>query len=71
MTPAKMGKPMLDQYRAFILERISPIPHLLKDELAARGILVSHNAVWIFLRREGSHPTNNYFLSAGYASVKT
>jgi transposase len=27
--------------------------HGLKDELAARGVKVSHNAVWLFLRREG------------------
>ena len=27
--------------------------HGLKGELAARGIVVSHNAVWQFLRREG------------------
>ena len=43
--------------RAFIRERISQTPHLtlhkLKDELAARGVNVSHNAVWLFLRREG------------------
>jgi putative transposase len=26
---------------------------VLKDELAARGVQVSHNAVWVFLRREG------------------
>ncbi|MBB4571822.1 putative transposase, partial [Rhizobium leucaenae] len=25
----------------------------LKDELAARGVIVSHDAVWRFLRREG------------------
>jgi putative transposase len=25
----------------------------LKDELAARGVKVSHNAVWMFLRHEG------------------
>jgi hypothetical protein len=25
----------------------------LKDELAARGVEVSHNAVWLFMRREG------------------
>ena len=41
----------------FIKERISQTPHLilhgLKDELAARGVLVSHNAVWLFMRREG------------------
>ena len=39
------------------MERIGRTPHLtlhaLKDELAARGVKVSHNAVWLFLRREG------------------
>src|SRR5262245_35896044 len=49
--------PLLDPHRAFILERISQTPHLtlhgLKNELAARGVRVSHNAVWLFLRREG------------------
>ena len=48
---------MLEQHRAFILERIRQMPdltlHGLKDELAARGVHVSHNAVWLFLRREG------------------
>jgi transposase len=60
VVPGKMGghrKRRLEPYRAFILERISQTPHLtlhgLKDELAARGIKVSHNAVWLFLRREG------------------
>jgi transposase len=42
---------------AFIAERIRQTPHLtlhgLKDELAARGVTVSHNAVWVILRREG------------------
>jgi putative transposase len=58
--PTKMGgyrKPLLDPHRAFIVERIGQTPHLtlhgLKDELAARGVKVSHNAVWLFLRREG------------------
>jgi transposase len=58
--PGKMGghrKRVLEPHRAFIKERISQIPHLtlhgLKDELAARGVRVSHNAVWLFLRREG------------------
>ena len=58
--PGKMGghrKPLLDPYRAFIIGRIKQTPHLtlhgLKDELAARGVEVSHNAVWLFLRREG------------------
>jgi hypothetical protein len=31
----------------------APELHALKDELAARGVFVSHNAVWQFLRREG------------------
>lgn len=60
VAPAKMGgyrKPTLDPYRAFIIERIEQTPHLtlhgLKDELAAQGVKVSHNAVWLFLRREG------------------
>jgi putative transposase len=58
--PGKMGghrKPLLDPHRAFIVERIKQTPHLtlhgLKDELAVRGVRVSHNAVWMFLRREG------------------
>jgi transposase len=50
-------KPLLDPHRAFILERIKQTPHLtlygLRDELPARGVRVSHNAVWLFLRREG------------------
>ena len=48
---------VLEPHRAFIVERISQEPHVtlhrLKDELAARGISVSHNTVWMFLRREG------------------
>ena len=60
VAPGKMGghrKRALEPHRAFIMERISRTPHLtlhgLKDELAARGVAVSHNAVWLFLRREG------------------
>jgi putative transposase len=60
VAPGKMGghrRPVLEPHRAFIKERISQTPHLtlhkLKDELAARGVKVSHNAVWMFLRREG------------------
>ena len=59
VAPGKMGghrKPILEPYRAFIAERIKQTPHLtlhgLKDELAARGVKVSHHAVWTFLRRE-------------------
>ena len=60
VAPARMGghrKRVLDPHRDFIIERINQTPHLtlhgLKDELAARGVKVSHNAVWLFLRREG------------------
>src|SRR5690606_14101173 len=60
VAPDKMGghrRPILDGQRAFILERMREAPHLtlhgLKDELAARGVTVSHNAVWLFLKREG------------------
>ena len=60
VAPGKMGghrKRVLEPHRAFIQQRIAQTPHLtlhgLKEELAARGIKVSHNAVWLFLRREG------------------
>ncbi|MHB8887004.1 MAG: IS630 family transposase [Methylovirgula sp.] len=60
VAPGKMGghrKRALEPYRSFIVERIAQTPHLtlhgLKDDLAARGVKVSHNAVWLFLRREG------------------
>jgi putative transposase len=60
VAPGQMGghrKRTLEPHRAFILERIGQTPHLtlhgLKDELAARGVTVSHNAVWLFMRREG------------------
>jgi putative transposase len=60
VAPGKVGghrKRLLEPHRTFILKRLAQTPHLtlhaLKDELAARGIKVSHNAVWLFLRREG------------------
>jgi transposase len=60
VAPGTMGghrKPVLDPHRALIVKRLSQTPHLtlhvLKDELAARGLRVSHNTVWLFLRREG------------------
>ena len=60
VAPGKMGghrRRVLEPHRAFIVERINQNPnltlHRLKDELAARGTPVSHNAVWQFLRREG------------------
>lgn len=60
VAPGKMGghlRPVLEPHRDFIVERIKQSPHLtlhgLKDELAVHGVVVSHNAVWKFLRREG------------------
>ena len=60
VAPGKMGghrKRVLEPHRAFILEQIAQTPHLtlhrLKDALAGRGVSVSHNAVWQFLRSEG------------------
>jgi transposase len=60
VAPGKVGghcRPVLEPHRDFIVERLGQTPHLtlhkLKDELAARGIVVSHNTVWMFLRREG------------------
>ena len=60
VAPGKVGghrRPVLEPQRDFIVERLRQEPHLtlhgLKDELAARGVAVSHNTVWQFLRREG------------------
>lgn len=60
VAPSRMGgyrRRVLDPHREFILEQIERTPHLtlhgLRDILAARGIRVSHNTVWTFLRREG------------------
>src|ERR1700733_8751931 len=47
----------LEGERAWVLARISEVPDVtlreLAAELAARGIVVSHYAVWHFLMREG------------------
>ena len=60
VTPGKMGghrKRVLEPHSAFIKERIGQTSHLtlhqLRDELATRGVKVSHNTIWLFLRREG------------------
>ena len=60
VAPGQMGghrRSVLADHRAFILDRIAQTPHLtlhgLQAELAVRGVKVSHNAVWLFLRREG------------------
>jgi transposase len=77
VAPGKMAghrKSVLDAHRAFIVERIAQTPHLtlrgLKDELAARGVTVSHNAVWLFLRREGlSFKKSHFALEQGRADI--
>jgi len=60
VAPGKMGghrRRVLEPYRDFIADRLNQEPHLtlhrLKDELAARGVAVSHNTVWMFLRHAG------------------
>jgi putative transposase len=60
VSPGKMGghrRRVLEPYRGFLVERIAREPHVtlhrLKDELAERGVKVSHNTVWMFLRRAG------------------
>ena len=60
VAPGKMGghrRRLLEPHRDFIVERLRQVPHLtlhrLKDELAAHGVTISHNAIWQFLRREG------------------
>jgi putative transposase len=48
---------VLEPHYDFIVGWLNEEPHLtlhrLKDELAGRGIAVSHNTIWMFLRREG------------------
>lgn len=58
--PDKMGghRPyVLEPHRDFILQRVKQTPHMtlarLQDLLAGRGVHVSHDTVWRFLRREG------------------
>jgi transposase len=58
--PAKFGGHRtcsLAPHRDFLLAQIEEVPHLtlhrLKDLLAERGVAVSHDTVWRFLRREG------------------
>ena len=60
VAPGQMGghrKRILEPHRAFIVERLAQKPHLtlhgVKAELAVRGVPVSHDTVWQFLRREG------------------
>ncbi|KQV20509.1 transposase [Rhizobium sp. Root1203] len=58
--PGKMGghrKRILEPHRDIIVQRLAENPHLtlhgLKAELSERGISVSHNTIWEFIRSEG------------------
>ena len=60
VAPDKMGgyRPVvLEQHRDFILEQVHQSSHVtargLPRLLAARGVKVSHDSVWRFLRRKG------------------
>ena len=60
VSPSQMGPKQgscLEPYRDFILDQIQHTSHLsvrrLAELLKDKDIDVSHNAVWLFLRREG------------------
>lgn len=70
VAPAKMGgyRPvLLEPHRDFILEQVQQVPHLtlsrMQDLLSERGVMVSHDTVWRFLRREGLSFKKNSFRS--------
>ena len=60
VSPAQMGgyrRPLLEPQRAWLLEQVQACPHItlamLQAMLAGRGIAVSHDTVWRFLRSCG------------------
>ena len=60
VAPSQMGgyrRRVLEEHRDFIIEQLKQTPHLtlhgLKDIPAGRGVIVSHQAVWRFLKSEG------------------
>ena len=60
VAPGQMGgyrKRVLEPHRDFIIAQLKQTSHLtlhgLKDILAQRGVIVSHQAVWRFLKSEG------------------
>ncbi len=70
VAPSKIGgyrKRVLAEHLEFIHEQIKQTPHLtlhrMKDLLAERGVIVSHQAVWRFLRDEGLRFKKNTFRS--------
>ncbi len=62
VAPDQMGghrRPILEAERDWVMARIAEQPDMLADELAERGIVVSHVSVWNLLRREKqSHKKN-------------
>lgn len=55
--PAKMGgyrRPILEPHRDWLLDHVRTCPHVtlsgLQHLLAVRGVIVSHDTVWRFLR---------------------
>lgn len=60
VSPAKMGgyrRPLLEPHRDWLLEQVRRCPHVtlagLQGLLADRGVSVSHDTVWRFLRNCG------------------
>lgn len=60
VSPAKMGgyrRPVLEPHREWLLDQVQTCPHvtlaLLQEMLAERGVEVSHDTVWRFLRSCG------------------
>lgn len=57
VSPAKMGgyrRPLLESHRDWLLEQVRTCPHVtlavLQTSLSDRGVVVSHDTVWRFLR---------------------
>ena len=58
--PGKIGghlKPILDEHRGWLLERIAAEAEVtlreLRAQLAERGVVISYGTVWNFVHREG------------------
>lgn len=57
VSPAQMGgyrRPILEPHKEWLLEQVRACPHItltvLQEKLAGRGVKVSHDTVWRFLR---------------------
>ncbi|MCZ7675065.1 MAG: transposase [Roseovarius sp.] len=69
VSPAKMGgyrRPILEPHRVWLLEQVQACPHVtlavLQEKLAERGIEVSHDTVWRFLRGCGFSSKKRHWL---------